>query len=103
MIAYFEVFKTDERFIVFALASLVLTLALIPLMRRESFAITILLASAAVLFVFAFVILAPLSYLSIVENTPSLSPVTLNFNFGFLALGVGLAFKFLRKSTLSPS
>lgn len=101
MVAYFEVFKADERFIVFALGSLVLALALIPLMRREDFATSVLLASAAVLLVFAFVVLAPLSYLSLVEHSRELSPVTLNFNFGFLALGGGLAFKFLKKSSRS--
>lgn len=103
IIAYLDVFKSDERFIVFALGSLMLTFALIPLMRRESFATTVLLSSAALLLVFAFVVLAPLSSLSMVETTAALSPVTLNFNFGFLVLGAGLALKFLKKSSTPSS
>lgn len=94
LLAYLDVFRSDERFFVFASSSFVLALVICLFLRDACRATRLLLLSAAFLIPFSFVILAPLSALSLVEQAPELSPVNLNFNFGFLALGLGLLLKF---------
>jgi len=96
--SFFEVFGTDERFLIFALGSLVLAVALFSMTKGASRATQLLLGSGALLIVLAFVILAPLNALNLLGSQAQVSPVALNFNFGFLALGLGLLFKF-RKGT----
>lgn len=91
---YLEVFASDERFLVFACSAVIIAVAVFIFLRGAGRATRLLLLSAAFLFVFAFVVLAPLSSLSVVEQTAMMSPVTLNYNFGFLALGLGLFAKF---------
>lgn len=91
---YLEVFASDERFVVFAGSSLIIALSVVCFLRGSGHATRLLLLSAAFLFVFAFTVLAPLSTLSQLEQASTVSPVTLNYNFGFLALGLGLFAKF---------
>ena len=103
---YLDVFASDERLLVFGLSSLVLAAALMFILSGAGRVTRILLVSAAFLMVFSFLVLAPLSALAAVSATPTVNPVALNFNFGFLALGVGLFLKFrklpsTRKSTLT--
>jgi hypothetical protein len=99
LIDYLGVFVADERFAVFALASILLAVALVPLMRGAGRVPTLLAVVAALLLVSAFVILAPLSALSWTSPTPHIHPVALSFNCGFLALGVALSLKFFRSSS----
>lgn len=94
VVDFLGVFGSDERFLVFALSSLVLTLSLIPLMRNAHGGVRLLMGSGAFLIVFAFVVLAPMSSLNWLPAQSDINPVGLNFNFGFLALGLGLVFKF---------
>lgn len=91
---YLDVFASDERFLVFASSSIVLAVALMFFLSGAGRTTRMLLLSAAFLIVFSFVVLAPLSAMSAVKSTASVNPVALNFNFGFLALGVGMFLKF---------
>ena len=91
---YLDVLASDERFVVFGLSSLVLAAALFFFLPGAGRATRMFLLSAAFLMVFALVVLAPLSYLAAVTGSPTVNPVALNFNFGLLALGVGVFLKF---------
>lgn len=95
-IDYLEVFVSDERFVVFASSSIVLALALFLFAPNSTGVARLLLCSAAFLLMFAFVVVAPLSAIDVVRGTKEMNPVALNFNFGFLALGLGLFLKFRR-------
>lgn len=91
---YLSVFVSDERFLVFAGASLVLAFVLILFQKGEGRFTRLFLGSAAFLLFFSFVILAPLSALQVVSDSGGVDPVKFNYNFGFLALGIGLFLKF---------
>ena len=91
---YIEVFVSDERFLVFALASVVLSVALFFFLSGTGRFTRLFLLSAAALLLFAFVVVAPLSAMAATQETPVIDPVKLNYNFGFLALGLGLFLKF---------
>lgn len=91
---YLEVLGSDERFLVFALSSIILATVLLFFVRNACRVTRLLLFCAAFLIVFAYVVLAPLTSLSLVEQSAEISPVSLNLNFGFLALGLGLFLKF---------
>lgn len=98
---YLEVFGSDERFFVFAAASVVLAIVLISFLRGSNGLVRLLFLCAAFLLPFAFVVLAPLSAISVAKDDSGISPVILNYNFGFLALGLGLFLKF-RKLPARP-
>ncbi|MGJ8726586.1 MAG: hypothetical protein ACSHYB_18725 [Roseibacillus sp.] len=91
---YLDVFASDERFLVFASSSIVLAVAVMFFLSGAGRTTRMLLLSAAFLMVFSFVVLAPLTAISEVTPTASVNPVSLNFNFGFLALGAGMFLKF---------
>ncbi len=91
---YLEAFGSDERFLVFAFSSISLAFALFLFVSGSNLVIRLLLLSSACLIFLAFGILAPLSATSAIVVNPEMSPVKLNYNFGFLALGAGLFLKF---------
>lgn len=96
---YLEVFGSDERFLVFAFSSVVIAVSLFFFFSGSGRTIRLLLASAAFLLVFAFVVLAPLNAIEVVKGSQQVNPVSLNLNFGFLALGLGLFLKFRKLPT----
>jgi predicted phage tail protein len=101
VVDYLAVFGSDERFAVFALASILVAAALVPLMRGAGRMTILFSVAAALLLFFSFVVLAPLSALSLAPASAHLNPVGLSFNCGFLALGIALALKFFRQTSFS--
>lgn len=87
-------FVSDERFLVFASSSVVLALAIFFFVSGSGRFTRLLLLSAAFLLVFAFVVVAPMHSISATAGSSEVNPVNSNLNFGFLALGLGLFFKF---------
>lgn len=100
---YLEVFASDERFLVFASSSIVLATALLFFLPGACRFTRLLFFSAALLLMFAFVVVAPFSSLSLAQGTPELNPVSLNYNFGFLTLGLGLFLRFRHLPTRSAN
>lgn len=91
---YLKVFASDERFLVFAIGSLVVASAVIYFSIGTNFLTRLLLLSGGFFLAFSFVILAPLSSLALFSNLDQVSPVELYYNVGFFALGLGLFLKF---------